>query len=198
MFQKCNCLKRLCKSNQQPNEDKFHKLLAAENEQLTKEQMEERLIKLTENRVLRNKPLNGNHSYYIVDAHPEKITENITPVEPDDSNKTEYKISISEHKAHPENSDNQLPIGVEKMYDLSGKLEKLYIEIEVVKIFIKEQFLIVTSSIKKLAVKKENQESKELLDLIRQQNCVLQKENASKDGIIKILVENQATISSIK
>ena len=33
------------------------KLLAAENEQLTKEQLEERLINLKENSVLRNKPL---------------------------------------------------------------------------------------------------------------------------------------------
>ena len=41
-------------------------------------------------------------------------------------------------------------------------------------------------------VRKENQESMELLDLIRQQNCVLQGGNASKNSIIKILVENKA------
>ena len=44
-------------------------------------------------------------------------------------------------------------------------------------------------------VKKENQESKELLDLICQQNCILQEENASKNTIIKTLVENQAAIN---
>ena len=49
------------------------KLLAAENEQLTKEQLEERLINLKENSVLRNKPLNTNNSLYIIDANPIKI-----------------------------------------------------------------------------------------------------------------------------
>ena len=49
------------------------KLLAAENEQLTKEQLEERLINLKENSVLRNKPLNANNSLYIIDANPIKI-----------------------------------------------------------------------------------------------------------------------------
>ena len=62
-------LKRLGKSNQQSNEDKLYKLLAAENEQLTKEQLEGRLIKLTENSALQNKPLNCNNSYYIIDTH---------------------------------------------------------------------------------------------------------------------------------
>ena len=47
---------------------------------------------------------------------------------------------------------------------------------------------------KKIDVKNENQESKELLDLIHQQKCVLQEENASKNAIIKILVENHAAI----
>ena len=61
--------------------------------------------------------------------------------------------------------------------------------------FIKEQFFIVKSSIENIEVKKENQESKELLDLIRQQNCVIQEENASNNSIIKILVENQAAIN---
>ena len=70
-------------------------MLAAENKQLTKDPLEERLIKLTNNSVLRNKPLNGNNSYYIVDAQPEKITENITPDEPKKSNKPD--IAISEH-----------------------------------------------------------------------------------------------------
>ena len=61
----------------------------------------------------------------------------------------------------------------------------------------KEQFFVLKSSIENIYVKKENQESKELLDLIRQQNCVLQEENASKNKIIKTLVENQAAINHV-
>lgn len=38
----------------------------------------------------------------------------------------------------------------------------------------------------------KNQETKELLDLLHQQNCVLQEEDASKNKIIKIYAENQA------
>ena len=52
-------INRLRNSNQQPNEDKLYKLLSAGNEQL-----EKRLIKLTENSVLRIKPLNGNNLRY--------------------------------------------------------------------------------------------------------------------------------------
>ena len=46
------------------------------------------------------------------------------------------------------------------MYDFKKKLERLYIEIEAVKMFIKEQFFIVNtlnSSIKNITVKSENQ-----------------------------------------
>ena len=46
-------------------------------------------------------------------------------------------------------------------------------ETEAVKMFLKEQFFIFKSSIENTDAKKENQESKELLDLIRQQNCAL-------------------------
>ena len=64
-------------------------MLVTENEQLSREQLEERLIKVIRNSVFRNKPLNNNDSYYMVNTHPESITENITPDEPNDSNKTE-------------------------------------------------------------------------------------------------------------
>ena len=47
-----DAIKRLRKSNQQPNKDKIYKLLTAEKDQLTKKRLEERLIKLTENSVL--------------------------------------------------------------------------------------------------------------------------------------------------
>ena len=63
-------------------------------------------------------------------------------------------------------------------YDFSENQEKLYTEIKTVKMFIKEQFFIVKSSIENIDVTNGNQESKELLNLIRQQNCVLQEENA--------------------
>lgn len=45
-------IKRLRKNNQQPNDDKSYKLLATENEKLTEEQLDERLVKFTENIVL--------------------------------------------------------------------------------------------------------------------------------------------------
>ena len=48
-----------------------------------------------------------------------------------------------------------------------------YIEIEAVKMFMKEQFCIVKFSVENVDAKNELQESKELLDLIRQENCVL-------------------------
>ena len=47
-----NATKRLCKSNQQPNEDKLCKTLVTENEQFTKEKLEEKLIQLTQNQTV--------------------------------------------------------------------------------------------------------------------------------------------------
>ena len=52
-------------------------------------------------------------SNYIVDGYPQKITKNVTPDEPDNSNKKERSIAISEHPAQPEDSNNQVPLGVE-------------------------------------------------------------------------------------
>ena len=89
------------------------------NEQLTKEQLEEILIKLTENSVLGNKPLNGNNSFCIIDTNPKKVAK-------------------------------------------------------------------VKSSIKYIDVKNENQESKELLDLIHQQHCI---------RLLQELVEKQSAIN---
>ena len=107
----------------------------AENEKLPKKQLEERSIKLTENSVLRNKPLKGKNSYYIVDAHPGKITESIILDEPDDSNKTEQNIAISEHPVQPQNSNNSVTIWHRKKKDnFSKKLERLYTEIEAVNV----------------------------------------------------------------
>ena len=60
-------IKRLHKSNHQPSEDKLYKLIAAEDG-LSKEQLEKWLIKLTENSIVRNKPLNGSNS--IIPWHP--------------------------------------------------------------------------------------------------------------------------------
>lgn len=54
-------------------------------------------------------------------------------------------------------------------------LEKLSIESEAVEMFLKEKLSIVKSSIENIDAKNENQESKELPDLIRQQNCVFKK-----------------------
>ena len=58
--------------------------------------------------------------------------------------------------------------------------------------FIKEQFCFEKSSIENINVKNKDQESKELPDLIRQQNCVLQEENRSENTIVKTSVKNQA------
>ena len=44
----------------------------------------------------RNKSFNGNNSSYKVDANSEKMTENITPDDSDDSDKTESNNAILE------------------------------------------------------------------------------------------------------
>ena len=63
-------------------------MLAADSEQLTKEHLEERLIKLTENSVIWNKNINLD--------------------EFDDFNKGKRNIAISEHPVQSETLNNQL------------------------------------------------------------------------------------------
>ena len=65
------------------------------------------------------------------------------------------------------------------MHDVSKILKRLNVEIEAVKVFIKEQFVNVKEYIENIVVKIDNKENKEVLDLICQQNCVLQEEKAS-------------------
>ena len=131
----------------------------AENEKLPKKQLEERSIKLTENSVLRNKPLKGKNSYYIVDAHPGKITESIILDEPDDSNKTEQNIAISEHPVQPQNSNNSVTIWHRKKRIIFQKNWKDFILKLKQLMFINEQFFILKSSIENIDVKNENQET---------------------------------------
>lgn len=68
----------------------------------------------------------------------------------------------------------------EKKKKFSEKLEKLYIAIEAIEIFIK-LFFIVKGSIENIEVKTENQKHKELLYLTGRQNCVLQKKKCEKE-----------------
>ena len=134
-------------------------MLPAENEKLPKKQLEERSIKLTGNNVLRNKPLNGKKSYYIVDAHSKKITESIILDEPDDSNKTEQNIAISEHPVQPQNSNNSVTIWHRKKRIIFQKNWKDFILKLKQLMFINEQFFILKSSIENIDVKNENQET---------------------------------------
>ena len=64
------------------------------------------------------------------------------------------------------------------MHDVSKNLKRLNVEIQAVKVFIKEQFVNVKDYIENVVVKIDNKENKEVLDLICQQNCVLQEEKA--------------------
>ena len=73
------------------------------SEQINEQKKE---IKLTEKSVLRNKSLTSYNSYYIIDAHPEKKTENINSDESDDSNEIEQKFAFSEHPLQTKNSNN--------------------------------------------------------------------------------------------
>ena len=134
-------------------------MLPAENEKLPKKQLEERSIKLTENSVLRNKSLTGRNSYYIVDAHPGKITESIILDEPDDSNKTEQNIAISEHSVQPQNSNKSITIWHRKKRMIFQKNWKGFILKLKQLVFVNEQFFILKSSIENIDVKNENQET---------------------------------------
>ena len=69
-------------------------MLAADSEQLTKEHLEERLIKLTENSVIWNK--------------------NINPDEFDDFNKGKRNIAISEHPVQSETFKQSVTFDLEQ------------------------------------------------------------------------------------
>ena len=54
------------------------------------------------------------------------------------------------------------------MHDVSKNLKRLNVEIQAVKVFIKEQFVNVKEYIENVVVKIDNKENKEVLDLICQ------------------------------
>ena len=82
-----------------------------------------------------------------------------------------------------------------KMYDFFRKIGKaLYLNWSSQNL-LKRKVFYCKSSFKNIDVKKENEENKELIDLICQENCLRQEENASKNTIVKTLVENHAAIS---
>ena len=105
---------------------------------------------------------------YIVIIHLEKITKNITFDVSEDFYKTEKSTVIYEHLVQPENSSNKLSFDKGKMRDVSKILKRLNVEIQAVKVFIKEQFVNVKEYIENVVVKIDNKENKEVLDLICQ------------------------------
>ena len=71
-----------------------------------------------------------------------------------------------------------------QVYDLTT-------EIEAIKMFIKEQFYVIKKSIADISNHPEQQNNKEIIELLQEQNKLLIEENKSKTTIIEMLVKSQ-------
>ena len=71
-----------------------------------------------------------------------------------------------------------------QVYDLTT-------EIEAIKMFTKEQFYVIKKSIADISNQSEQQNNKEIIELLQEQNKLLIEENKSKTTIIEMLVESQ-------
>ena len=64
-------------------------------------------------------------------------------------------------------------------------------KIEAIKMFIKEQFYLTKNSIADITNQSEQENNKEIVELLQEQNKLLIEENKSKPTIIEMLVESQ-------
>ena len=89
-------------------------------------------------------------------------------------------------------SDNDKPSDPAKNnnYMCDNQVYDLITETEPIKMFIKEQLYVIKKSISDISNQSE-QQNKEVIELLQEQNKILIEENKSKTTIIELLVESQ-------
>ena len=149
-------INQLRSSKKQPNENTIFNLLLEKLEAIAinKEQLTEKLNYLVEIKVLQNKPQNGVNSFYIINNESESSELPLiqtfleTPKIKDFS-----KIKLNY-------SDKSSDFAKNKNYMYDNQVYDLTSEIEIIKMFIKEQFCVIKKSIADISNHSEQQSNK--------------------------------------
>ena len=88
-------------------------------------------------------------------------------------------------------NDKSSDLAENKNYMCDNQVYVLTTEIEAIKMFIKEQFYVIKKRIADISNHSEQQNNKEIIELLQEQNKLLIEENKSKTTIIEMLVESQ-------
>ena len=180
-------INQLRSSKKQPNENTIFNLLLEKLEAIAinKEQLTERLNYLVEIKVLQNKPQNGVNSFHITNNESESSESPLIQTFPDTPKIKDFsKTELSDNDKSSDLAENKNCKCDNKVYDLTT-------EIEAIKMFIKEKFSVTKKSIADISNHSEQQNNKEIIELLQEQNKLLIEENKSKTTIIEMLVESQ-------
>ena len=180
-------INQLSSTKKQPNENTIFNLLLEKLEAIAinKEQLTERLNYLVEIKVLQNKPRNGVNSFYITNIESESSESPLIQTFSDTPKIKDFS------KTKLNDNDKSSDLAENKNYMCDNQVYDLTTEIEAIKMFIKEQFYVIKKSIADISNHSEQQNNKEIIELLQEQNKLLIEENKSKTTIIEMLVESQ-------
>ena len=162
-------INQLRSSKKQPNENTIFNLLLEKLEAIAinKEQLTERLNYLVEIKVLQNKPQNGVNSFHITNNESESSESPLIQTFPDTPKIKDFSITkLNDNDRSSDLVENKNSMGDNQVYDLIT-------EIETIEMFIKEQFYVIKKSIANISNHLEQQNNKEILELLQEKNKLL-------------------------
>ena len=166
-------INQLRSSKKQPNENAIFHLLLEKLEAIVinEYQFTERLNYLVEIKVLQNKPRNGGNSFCIIN-NESKISESplIQPFPDTPKIKDFSKTKLNDNDKSSGSAENNNYMCDNQVFDLTT-------EIEAIKMFTKEQFYVIKKSIADISNQLEQQNNKEIIELLQEQNKLLIEEN---------------------
>ena len=166
-------INQLRSSKKQLNENAIFDLLLEKLDEIAinKEQLTERLNYLVEIKVLQNKPRNGVNSFYIINNESESSESPLIQFFPDTPKIKDFsKTKLNDNDKSSDPAENNNYMCDNQVYDLTT-------EIEAIKMFIKEQFYVIKKSIADISNQLEQQNNKEIIELLQEQNILLIEEN---------------------
>ena len=170
--------------------DYVSKLLS--NSDITEEIVSNRLLYLTDNNKIKNKPTNGRDSYYIIHEIPVQVE-----IPPNLSNEllpgpVSYETPLIKDMGKSSFLNPTNENGADKN-NHHEKIENLIIELTALKLFVQEQFYIMKKQLEETIPESTKQLP---FSSLRSEIEYLREENRTKSLIIKQLTENKSMTSS--
>ena len=136
-------------------------------------------------KVLQNKPRNGVSYFWIINNEIESSELPLIQTFPDTAKINDFS------KTKLNDSDKSSDLAENNSYMCDNQVYDLITETEAIKMFIKELFYATKKSIVDISNHSEQQNNKEIIEILQEQNKLLIEENKSKTTIIEMLVESQ-------